>query len=378
MTGFSLTDVGLKWFTDVIEKLIEWFVGGLEGGYNSITRAVFETPLPRTDGHMIFGSPMDAPWVQIHGALVGGEITVFSLLLLVVCVQGRHVIRIFNFGSTYEAAKARKTAWTGAFLILTWYWVGVTTLYLVDGFTIALLPDVGTVLTAIITFLDGSISNLVLALTVAVVGGFAMWLLQAVFFLREILLYVYLYAMPIGLAVAYGHLPVVSRIAKTFCMKFVPLAIMPLPVAMLFRGYEVLFSLGPAATVAPESTFLQWIVAISLPILALYLSWKVFSYATPMTASAIRTVSGAAMTAGVAVGAGAIAGPHVGATAARWGPKAAAGYAASRRFAESHSATGDQHADSTRSTSNDNVVTDAYGQRGIGQYRRTENDPGYY
>ncbi|MEY7849052.1 hypothetical protein AB7C87_07590 [Natrarchaeobius sp. A-rgal3] len=26
----------------------------------------------------------------------------------------------------------------------------------------------------------------------------------------------------------------------------------------------------------------------------------------------------------------------------------------------------------------DNVVSDAYGQRGVPQYRRTENDPGYY
>jgi len=76
------------------------------------------------------------PWPAIQEGLIGGEIMLIALLLLVMSVQGRHTIRIFNIGSAYEARKTKKTAWVGAFLIITWYWIGALALYLVDGFTV--------------------------------------------------------------------------------------------------------------------------------------------------------------------------------------------------------------------------------------------------
>ncbi|MFP9061636.1 hypothetical protein ACLI4R_14005 [Natrialbaceae archaeon A-chndr2] len=378
--SWSLSDIGIKWFEDAVDKLIEWFQEGLADGYDAVTAQVFGTPTPETDGAFVFGQPSNTPWEEIHGNLVAGEIMLVSLLLLVMCVQGRHTIRIFNIGSAYETRKAKRSAWTGAFLIVTWYWVAVLALYLVDGFTIALIPDISTVTATMIELLRLTVSNPALALFLTGVGAIAMWILQALFFLREILLYILIYAMPIGIALAYGNLPVVSHIARTVCMKFVPLAIMPIPVALLFKGYELLFSEGTDSTLIPNSSFLSYLIAVTLPLLSILIVWKLFKYASPMTTKIIGATTKGAVTAGAVVGAGVVAGPAAAATTATWGPKAAAGYTAASKMRQGSGSSQSGASSNTNGgrTDHDNIATDAYGQEGVPAYRRTENDPGYY
>lgn len=383
MLALSLSEFGRKWFEDVIETLIEWLQDGLIDGYNAITEAMFGTPLPETDGSFIFSKPTNDPWTELHEALVAGEITMLSLLLLVIFVQTHHTIRIFDFGSIYKARKARRSAWTGVILVVVWYWAAVLGLYLVDGFTLALIPNIGILVEAVTDFLEVSIENPVLALLMAGIGGIAMWLLQALFFIREILLYIYLYAMPLLLAVTFGYLPVISRVAKQLAVKFVPLAVMPLPVAILFRGYDFLFGTGAESSIAPEGPFLSYLVGASLPIFSLILVWKLFAYASPLTAKVVGGITKGAITAGAALGAAKVAGPMAAVTAARWGPKAAAWQAAGQRLATRDQPSGPQtkersNGGESSGTAHDNVVTDAYGQQGVPEYRRTENDPGYY
>ena len=379
MPEISLVDFGRKWFNDVVNTLIGWFQTGISTGYSELTAAVFGTSTPETQGSFVFGAPTNDPWIKLHDTLIGGEIMLLSLLILLICVQGRHTIRIFNIGSIYQTQKTKKTAWTGAFFIIAWYWVGVLGLYLVDGFTIALLPDLPVVAHAMVDFLSVTLDNPALALLMASIGGIAMWILHALFFLREILLYVYFYGMPIGIAIAYGNLPVLSQIARTMCLKFIPLAVMPLPVALLFKGYELLFGSGSSAVVAPESPFLSYLIATSLPVLSVLLVWKLFKYASPMATKVIGTAASATVTAGTILGAGYLAGPQVATTAARWGPKAAATHSVAQRLTSNPSENETTHTNSTPTgTTHDNITTDAHGQQGVPTYRRTENDPGYY
>jgi hypothetical protein len=278
-----------------------------------------------------------------------------SLLLLVMCVQGRHTIRIFNIGSAYEARRTKKTAWVGAFLIISWYWVSILGLYIVDGFTIALMPSLGSLGDAMLNLLEVSITNPGLSLVFALIGGLSMWALEALYYIREVLLYVYVYGMPIAFALAYGNIPVLSDIAMGFSKKFVPLAVLPLPAAVVFKGYDLLYSQN---AIAPSSPFLRYLVAASLPLIALYLTWKTFKYATPLTAKVLGgATKGAALIGGVAAGAY-IGGAGVATTAARWGPKAAAGHAVAQKAA-ARGANSDEDS-------------------GTPSYRRTENDPGSY
>jgi type IV secretion system protein TrbL len=275
-----------------------------------------------------------------------------ALLLLVMSVQGRHTVRIFNIGSAYEARKAKKTAWVGAFLIITWYWVGTLALYLVDGFTIALIPELSSVAEAMLGFLEATITNPGLGFLFAFIGGISMWALEALFYIRRILLYVYLYGMPIVFALAYGNVPVVSSIATGFSKRFVPLAVLPLPAAIVLKGYDLIYAGG---SLTPGTAFLKYLVAASLPLIALYITWKTFKYATPLTARVVGgATKGAALVGGVAAGAS-VGGAGVATTAARWGPKAAAGQAIAQKAAA-------RYGDET--------------EGGSPSYRRTENDPG--
>ncbi|QLC35485.1 hypothetical protein EFA46_014675 (plasmid) [Halarchaeum sp. CBA1220] len=348
----DLIQVVLQGFKDAVNWFISLFMQGLRRGYQEISVAMFGTPTPRTNGAFVFGQPTNAPWESIHHALIGGEIMIVSLLLLVVCVQGRHLIRIFNLGSAYESRRTRKTAWVGAFLIITWYWVAVLTLYLVNGFTIALLPSFNSLSTAMLGFLQNAVTNPGLSLVFALLGGLSMWALEALYYIREVLLYVYIYGMPIAFALAYGNVPVLSDVAMGFSKRFVPLAILPLPAAVVFKGYDLLYS---QHALSPGNPFLKYLVAVSLPLVAVVVTWKTFQYATPLTAKAISTAGrGAALVGGVAAGAY-VGSASVATTAARWGPKAAAGQAVA------------EHA-SRRAGSEE-------GEESAPSYRRTENDP---
>jgi len=183
-----------------------------------------------------------------------------ALLVLFLAVQGRHFTRIFNVGSAYSDGYTRRNAWTGAVLIVGWYWVAVLILYFVRGLTVALIPDISRVGAVLIDILPAAAGNPMLTMLLATAGGAAMVLLKAVYFIRDILLFIYLYGMPIGIALSYGNIPVLSRITKRLCMQFLPLAILPLPAAVLFRGYALLFAGDQIIT--PVDAFLAYFVVI--------------------------------------------------------------------------------------------------------------------
>jgi type IV secretion system protein TrbL len=348
----DLIDVILEGFKSVVNWFIGLFMQGLRSGYQTLTEKMFGTTTPKTDGALVFGEPTNPPWPALQETLIGGEMMLIALLLLMLSVQARHTVRIFNIGSAYQAQKTKKTAWSGAFLIITWYWIATVALYLVDGFTIALMPQVSTVGEAMLGYLEDSISNPGLGLLFAVTGGIAMWALEALFYIREILLYVYLYGMPIAFALAYGNIPIISNIALGFSKRFVPLAVLPLPAAIILKGYGLLYTTG---TLRPGIAFLKYLVAISLPVVVLFVTWKTFKFATPLTAKVIGGATrGAALIGGVAAGAY-VGGAGVASTAARWGPKAAAGQAVAQKAA---ARVGSDESEERRPS-----------------YRRTENDP---
>jgi hypothetical protein len=349
----DLIDVVLEGFKEIVDWLTGLFIEGLRSGYETLTEEMFGTPTPVTDGSFVFGEPNNAPWPAIQDALVGGEIMLISLLLLVMCVQGRHTIRIFNIGSVYEARRTKKTAWVGALLIITWYWLSIVSLYIVDGFTIALMPSLNSLSEVMRDFLQVTPSNQSLAFILALIGGISMWALEALYYIRGILLYVYVYGVPLAFALTYGNIPVLSDIAVKFSKKFVPLTVLPLPAAIVFKGYDLLYTHD---ALAPGTPFLRVFVAASLPLIALYLTWKTFQYATPLTAKVMGgATKGTAYIGGIAAAAY-LGGTGVASTGARWGTKAAAGHAVAQKAAGRDTGTTD-----------DNRVP---------SYRRTENDPG--
>jgi type IV secretion system protein TrbL len=124
---------------------------------------------------------------------------------------------------------------------------------------------------------------------------------------------------------------------------------------MVLKGYDLIYAGG---SLTPGTAFLKYLVAASLPLVALYVTWKTFKNATPLTAKVVGgATKGAALIGGVAAGAY-VGGAGVATTAARWGPKAAAGHAVAQKAA-------------ARGESSDE-------ENSTPSYRRTENDPGIY
>lgn len=341
----------------IVAGLIEFFgqIGNdftksLQKAYESIGASLFSTPTPETDGVFVVGEPTNSPWDAIHGSLVGGEIMLVALALLVIAVQGRHTLRIFDIGSEYQDRKTRKTAWAGAVLIIAWYWIAALLLYLVEGFTLALLPSLSSIGGLLAGFALATMSNPALGGLAVVAGGFVMWVFEGLLLLRNTFLYLYLYGMPIGIALAFANIPVISDIATGFAKKFVPLAVFPLPAVLMFKGLSFLHTEG---VIGPGmSATVQLFLAVAVPLGALWLTWKTFKYASPLTATIIGKGTKGALWLGTVAGAAYAGGPLVGGIAARWGSKAAAGQVLAHKIG--HTETG-----------------------GIPEYRRAENDPTY-
>lgn len=375
MPTVPFADFGVKWFQDIVKKIISWFRHELVGGYEALSSGFLGTPLPDGQGTaLVFAPPADSdqPWHSIYESVVGGEVMILALIILFLAVQGRHFVNVFDVGDAYETRRATNRAWLGATLVVAWYWLGVLALYFVQGLTIAITPDVSVITGALVDLLPVALGSPILTLMMASMGGLAVVALQAVLFIREVLLYVYLYAMPVGIALAFGNLPVLSDIARRMIRRFVPLAVLPLPVAVLLRGYELLFVGDPFVGI--PTAFLKYLVVVSLPLLALVVTWKTFSYASPLTARVLGGGTRAAATLGTLAVAGYAAGPKAAATAARFGPKAGATHAATQ---QAFGSNGTQNEMTSAGTSHDNVASEG-GNGGVPAYRRRENDPGYY
>jgi len=369
MPGIPFSDFGVQWFKDIVNKIGEWFNAEITAGYEALKQGFFGTPLPNGSGtDLIFSAPApdDKPWYDIYESVVAGDIMILALVILFLAVQGRHFVRIFDFSSPYEARRTRRTAWTGAVLIVAWYWVAVLLLYFVDAFTIALVPSLSELGAAMVDLMPSAVSNPGLTAIMAFLGALSMLALKALYFIREVLLYVYLYTMPLGIAVAFGNVPVVSDIARRLCRQFIPLAVLPLPATLLFRGYGLIFV--DNSVVEPKSEFLQYFVVISLPIIALFVTWKTFQYASPLTATALRRGTQAAATAGSVAGIGYVGGQRAALTTARYGTMAGAMQAATEQ--------GDQQQPGSGGTKHDNTANGGNGGGGgVPNYRRTGNDP---
>lgn len=374
MAQIPFSDFGIKWFEDIVQRVTEWFTKELIEGLRNASLSLLDTPLPEGQGiDLIFSKPTesDGIWHSIYEATVAGETAIFALVILFLSVQGHHFIRIFNYGSAHEARKAHRSAWVGAFLIITWYWIGVLTLYFIQGLTIGLIPDMHRVGASLVEILPQAAGTPGLTLVMAVMGGLSMVALKALFFIREVLLYVYLYGMPFGIAVAYGNIPVLSNIARRLISQFIPLAVLPLPAAVLFRGYELLFVGEHQLELGGQ--FTQYLVVISLPIITLYVTWKSFKYAAPLASRVIGGAGRGAVLVGSVATAGYLAGPAAAAAGARWGPKAAVGSAIASRQFQSRSSDATAH-----SQTPDEQSGGGGDNGGVPEYRRSENDPAYY
>lgn len=300
----DLREYGWYWFQDVVNRLIEAFLVALENAYADFG-TTFETgtPTPDTlrlnDLGSLFRDPGNAPWHQIHADLVpssagDGVVTALALVVLLVAVQGNYLAQIFSSASSYRAHKTRRSAWIGGALILVWYWLAVLGLATVDVFNEGVteqLVNTGAIeqLGTHIAGIDPESANRAWLLPLLALGAVCLWFVEALLYFRyELLIPIFVYVMPVLIALVYGNLPLVSGLARTIAEKFVSILVLPIPLILLFWGYARVLEFFTPPTSDP---FQLTVVVVSLPIAAAYVSWKTLTYEYPRGAQIAAAIA---------------------------------------------------------------------------------------
>lgn len=324
----DLRKYGLEWFIDFVIWLIAWFQAGLKSSLRTFGEGplvgssrdgtIFDTPLPGGKGFggknqlvdLVLGNP-GGDWGTIHDAVTPGPeatILVAGIVVLFVSVQVQHVTRIFNYSNVYREKRTKRSAYAAILFILLWYYIGVFMLFFVDGLTTGLAPKFGFISDpaavsgsqTILEWVDlnvvasagpdsgdivrdpGAASGKdlyrypVFALPAYLIAALSAWAVQAVFTLRWVLIYIYMYMMPLGIALWFGNIPYVSSVAERFSKHFFTWALLPLPVALAIRGYKLIYEF----TLSFGDTG-KFMLGIIFPVLLLVVTVKTFQYAQP-------------------------------------------------------------------------------------------------
>ncbi|MFP4632409.1 MAG: hypothetical protein ACLFMT_03105 [Halobacteriales archaeon] len=236
------------------------------------------TPSPESRDGFFFGQPANEPWVSIHGYYTDAVLPV-TVLILGLAIAMILFTGIFgSFLSGYERSRAKRRLVVAFLFVLAWWGVGAFVLRFVDALATLIAPEPsvvaetlrdtmtvegqGTVTTALLSLLEAS-----------VVVSLVAW-----FFVRWIGIYALMLAMPIGVAfwiVDVGPFAYLSALIEELIAKFVPLAFIAVPAAVVFRVAELLFaSFDPTAEFG--SGVGPFLFALGFPLTVLVVSYYVF------------------------------------------------------------------------------------------------------
>lgn len=300
----SFAEYGAKWFTDAIRLVAGWMLDTMNGGYERLEDHAIGTPHP--DGWLDYGKPAadDQPWRTLYmavGSYQQGQIFVAGLLMMIVALYGRHVVNVFDFASAYRNRATKRKFWNGIVLVFAWWWIALTLLYFADGLTTLFMPDPGVLGREMQALLPEDVDperfvliNPVTLVVMTLVGVLGFILLEAMFIVRDLIIYMYVFVGPLGIAFAFSGIPMLEDYARSILKRYFPLVMMPIPTALAFHAYY--FALTTDAL--PDSLFAKYLLYCSLPLVGVYVTWKGFTLASPLVARASRTAANAG--AGVA------------------------------------------------------------------------------
>ena len=265
--------------TGAIVDALEQFLLGLftpirqflEDHAGNVLLVVLETPAPTR----VFATPTNPPWVEVYAYYWEGVVPAALLLFglaaaLVVLLEATSVLF-----SSYHRVQLKRRAAVAFLGILSWWWINAYALRLTDAVVTTLAPS----LTDLSLFEVASFGAIGALGTVLALGtDFLLVALMAlVYFLRHILLYFYTLAVPLLLAAwvpGVGPFRLVTALVRRAAGLYVPVLLMPVPVALLFRLGQVL---GDSASLSLGGVG-AWIAALVVPVVAvvapLVLVWQ--------------------------------------------------------------------------------------------------------
>ncbi len=236
------------------------------------------TPYPEPRDGFFFGEPTNEPWTAFYAYYTEAVLPV-TLLIIALAIAMILFTGIFGtFLTGYERSRAKRRLVVAFLFVLAWWGIGAFVLRFVDALATAIAPEPSV---AAETFRDvmvidghGTVTTTVLALLEATVVIFlVVW-----FFVRWIGIYALMLATPIGVAfwiVDVGPFAYLSALIEELLTKFIPLAFITVPAAVVYRVAELLF-----ANFDPSAEFGTgvgpFLLALGFPLMILVVSYYVF------------------------------------------------------------------------------------------------------
>lgn len=252
--------------------------GSVQDMFELAVVVTVRTPFPEPRDGFFFGQPTNQPWSSIYTYYTDAvlPVTVLILGLAIAMILFTGIFGTFLTG--YERSRAKRRLFVAFLFVLAWWGIGAFVLRFVDSLATLIAPEPAAVAetfrTAMTVDGHGTVTTAALSLLEASVVIF----LIAWFFVRWIGVYALMLATPIGVAfwiVDVGPFAYLSALIEELISKFIPLAFITVPAAVVFRVGELLFAnFDPAAEFG--SGVGPFLLALGFPLLILVVSYYVF------------------------------------------------------------------------------------------------------
>jgi len=236
------------------------------------------TPHPEPRDGFFFGEPTNEPWISLYGYYTDAVLPV-TVLLIALGIAMILFTGIFGrFLTGYERSRAKRRLVVAFLFVLAWWGIGAFVLRFVDALAVGIAPEPSTVAS---TFqdtmtLEGHGTTTTAALTL--LETLVMLFLVVWFFVRWLGIYALMLATPIGVAfwvVDVGPFAYLSKLIEELLIKFIPLAFVTVPAAVVFRVGQILFgNFDPAAEFGSGAG--PFLFALGFPLLILVVSYYLF------------------------------------------------------------------------------------------------------
>ncbi|QLH79936.1 hypothetical protein HZS55_06400 [Halosimplex rubrum] len=259
--GGALGDVIVWAITESLKVLFSPLEGIIQNHANDVLTVIIGTPHPNA----VFTEPTNNSWPGIY-TYFWDVIVPLSLLLWALAAGIVIFLESTSYlFSSYHRAKLKRRAFAGLLGILAWWWMDALARQFIHELTLFLAPDLSEI-TLFETLSFGAVGS-VTAIAALSVDLFLLGLVLLIYFVREVVLYLFTLLVPILIAFwipGVGPFRLVSEFMKRLAGFYVPFLFMTVPVALLFRLGEIL---GNSFGFTVEGLG-AWLVALIIPIVA--------------------------------------------------------------------------------------------------------------
>ncbi|WP_415380527.1 hypothetical protein [Halosimplex sp. TS25] len=260
--GGALGDTIVWAIKKAVRVLFQPLKGIIQNHANDVVRVIIGTPHPNA----VFAAPTNSTWPSLYDYF-WDEMVPLALLLWALSVGIVIFLESTSYlFSSYHQAKLKRRGFSGLLGILAWWWMDALSRQFTNELAIFIAPDLSTI-SLFETLSIGSVGALITAITYSV-DFFLLALVVLIYFIREIVLYLFTLLMPVLIALwipGVGPFSLVSKFMKRLAGFYVPFLFMTIPVATLFRLGQLL---GENFGFSTQGLGL-WLTALIIPVVAI-------------------------------------------------------------------------------------------------------------